>query len=101
MYTCAHAAIKYRFKVLSLCPGAVIPHITALHTQGPHCSDYREETYNPIHLTLLCCVYLCIECCPCGSVCIYIPVEIYEHCSSHLTFILLYSLVAIVSCSEH
>lgn len=31
----AHAAIKYRFTVLSLSPGAVITHITALHTQGP------------------------------------------------------------------
>lgn len=70
MYTHTHAAIKYRFKVLSLSPGAVIPHITALHTQGPQGSDYREETYNPIHPTLLCRVG------PVG-VCAYIPVEIY------------------------
>lgn len=63
MYMRAHAAIKYQFKVLSLRPGAVIPHITALHTQGPHCLDYRAETYNPIHPTLL-----CFEYCLCGSV---------------------------------
>lgn len=66
MYIHTHAAIKYRVKVLLLCPGAVIPHITALHTQGPHCLDYRAETYNPIHPTLL-----CFECCPYGSVCIH------------------------------
>lgn len=45
----SHAAIKYQVKVLLLCPGAVIPYITALHTQEPHCLDYRAETYNSIH----------------------------------------------------
>lgn len=48
-----HAAIKYQFKVLWLCPGVVIPCITALHTQGPQCLDYRVETYNPMYPTLL------------------------------------------------
>lgn len=71
IHTHTHAAIKYRFMVLSFRPGAIIPHITALHTQGPHCSDYREETYNPIHPTLLCCVCLSVECGPRGSVCTY------------------------------
>lgn len=46
--THAHAAVKYQVKVLSHRPGAVIPCITALHTQGPRCSDYRAETYNSI-----------------------------------------------------
>lgn len=60
MCTHTHVVIKYRFKALNLGPGAVIPHITALHTQGPHCLDYRKETYNPIHPTVLC-VCLCID----------------------------------------
>lgn len=59
MYTHPHAAIKHRFKGVIPQSGAVIPHITALHTQGPHGLDYREETYKPTHPTLpLCAVHL-------------------------------------------
>lgn len=60
--THTHAAVKYPFKVLSLCHGAVITHITALHTQGPHCLDYRAETYNPVHSSLLSPVLSLWEC---------------------------------------
>lgn len=48
----AHAAVKYEVKVLSHRPGAVIPHITTLHPQGPRCLDYRAETYNSIRPSL-------------------------------------------------
>lgn len=49
----AHAAVKYQVEVWSHSPGAIIPHITALHTQGPRCSDYRAETYNSIRPSFL------------------------------------------------
>ena len=52
MYTPTHAAIKYRFKVLSLSPGEVIPHITALLTQGPQITGRRRTILH----TLLCAV---------------------------------------------
>lgn len=61
------AAIKYQFRVLSLCPGAVIPHITALLSQRPPCLDCRAETHNPSHPSLL---SLCIA--P-AEACAYIP----------------------------
>lgn len=45
-----HAAIKYQLRTSLFCPGAVIPHITALLRQGPPCLDYRAETNGPSHL---------------------------------------------------
>lgn len=81
--------------VLSLRPGAVIPHITALHTQGPHCSDYREDTiqsYTPNSTPCLHGISM--------GVCAYVPILIYEHCLCTFSISLCPSLSYCSECSR-